>query len=607
MGQLTEQERELLTYLKKKGPKTASDLSKELFLNESTIRRRLAILKNEGLIFNYGKKPVVYEASLIPPAKLLVDENGEMIVHPDVLGDPSVAAKYFSGPQEAESTESEQEDNPQANNPQRDSETKPSQDNSFPKIAVKRSLIHHGHNVHPCFNVDGLAQAFVSVIDSVSSPKSDSISMLGIFGAWGRGKTYFFNVVKDHLSQRNHKEIHYDIIEFNAWKYQSTPAIWASLFETIYHYKSRFFRFWFSVKRSFIPFLRDILLCFLVPISVKLFSLFSPALKKWAEDNNIALWSLLVSLLAYSISLIAKHQKEILTIIQKYIKGVSFAEHLGVQAEIERSLTDYLKTWICEKKSKTKKILLYVEDVDRCERSKMLDILESLRTILEQPDIRKRLIVVVSLDSKVFWSALDSRFSGIKDDTQLHETIINHFDKLFTASISLPQLNIDDELDYLKEIANQRPPKTIFRLSLSEEPVISSPKDKAFIQPRSHIIKEIVYNPNADQVDLSSKNDQEQKSLSLDYTPVYNLISKSLNNYKRLHLTPRQLSCIYYRSLLAINLISTMKKDIIDIDSSLTDQIIVRSYMYHNMTEYKKTSYEDELDMVIPYPVTITR
>lgn len=106
-------------------------------------------------------------------------------------------------------------------------------------IAYKSKEINKGiidSSVPPCFGVTTLAECYIKQLDKIAEHTNDNFCMLGIFGPWGRGKTYFFRQIKDLLKKRTREDetIKYKIIEFNAWKYQDTPAIWAYLYETIY-------------------------------------------------------------------------------------------------------------------------------------------------------------------------------------------------------------------------------------------------------------------------------------------------------------------------------------------------------------------------------------
>lgn len=54
-------------------------------------------------------------------------------------------------------------------------------------------------NATPCFGVDSLADCYARQIDEIVGSKTESTRMLGIFGPWGRGKTYFFNRLRMNL------------------------------------------------------------------------------------------------------------------------------------------------------------------------------------------------------------------------------------------------------------------------------------------------------------------------------------------------------------------------------------------------------------------------
>ena len=465
----------------------------------------------------------------------------------------------------------------------------------YPLIANRVNLIHPGSTVPPCFRVEEQAGAFISMLDSFSSPQPSSllsqpsnISMIGIFAPWGRGKTYFFNQVKSRLINRPKDTIQYDIIEFNAWKYQTVPAIWASLFETVYQHKNKWFRLWFSITQKAWSFFRDMFVFITIPVFVWLLSSL-PILSEWANKTHITLWSSILAIIAFVLKYMAQHQDAIESIIGTFTKRITFTEHLGIQAEIERELGEYLKMWIKEKDINSHKVLLYVEDVDRCDSDKMISIIESLRTVLEQPEIRKRLIVIISIDPKKLWRALEIKYKGIYNDKELYSTVIDHFDKLFIASITLPPLEYSDEKQYLDALNSSH------NQGQQEESVSTTHKSEAKENDLKHNDES---NPFKKRVRSSSFiNNQD----------TIQLLSYSLSLFDKAHFTPRQLNCLYYRSLLAITLLSYKSLDKSRaVSPYLTNQIILRSYL-HGQDEYSTShsqlsTYESILNMVIPYP-----
>lgn len=65
----------------------------------------------------------------------------------------------------------------------------------------------------------------------------------GLFGAWGRGKTFLMEEVEKILQKDD-----YETVWFDAWKYKSQPQVWAHLFNT-FHYT--FFEGNFKKRKSF--------------------------------------------------------------------------------------------------------------------------------------------------------------------------------------------------------------------------------------------------------------------------------------------------------------------------------------------------------------------
>lgn len=68
-------------------------------------------------------------------------------------------------------------------------------------IAYKSKEINKGiinSSVPPCFGVTTLAECYIKQLDKMAEHTNDNFCMLGIFGPWGRGKTYFFQQIKKY-------------------------------------------------------------------------------------------------------------------------------------------------------------------------------------------------------------------------------------------------------------------------------------------------------------------------------------------------------------------------------------------------------------------------
>src|SRR5215469_9078188 len=70
-----------------------------------------------------------------------------------------------------------------------------------------------------------MAQILVNVIKATPPPFT-----IGVFGAWGSGKTTLMNLVRKGLEEDGTKTVW-----FNAWKYDGKEVIWNALMQAIFY------------------------------------------------------------------------------------------------------------------------------------------------------------------------------------------------------------------------------------------------------------------------------------------------------------------------------------------------------------------------------------
>ena len=107
---------------------------------------------------------------------------------------------------------------------------------------------------------------------------------------------------------------------------------------------------------------------------------------------------------------------------------------------------------------KTKQILLVIDDLDRCKPGQMLEIMESLKLLLEDKEIHERIQVVMLVDEEMLHHAIEEKFEtfikrnnansednnkAIVKDT-LNRIINEHIEKLFACYLRLPELSFDE-------------------------------------------------------------------------------------------------------------------------------------------------------------------
>ena len=61
-------------------------------------------------------------------------------------------------------------------------------------------------SIEPCFGITALSECYLNQLDKIAEHTNDNFCMLGIFGPWGRGKTYFFQKIKELIVERTNKK-----------------------------------------------------------------------------------------------------------------------------------------------------------------------------------------------------------------------------------------------------------------------------------------------------------------------------------------------------------------------------------------------------------------
>jgi len=449
-------------------------------------------------------------------------------------------------------------------------------DNRKEKNANEFSRIHYrpkennnkiiDNSIEPCFGVETLAECFVKLIDRACDNTYSNVCMLGIFAPWGRGKSYFFNKIDEFIKERNKKRgIHYDVVEFNAWKYQETPAIWAYLYETLYNSKGGNFKFRYTISRNWISMSRDVLI-----ISIPIIMTWLGNLNKWVNA------SIGLSVCLFIINLLLKHYNSAISFIKKYSKGISFANELGIQAEIEKEITSLLKFWIGKKRTEKKKVILYIDDIDRCSETKMTSIIDSLRTVLENEEIRKRLIIICSIDPDKIIKGIENKYKTIYNEKEIHSIAIEQMDKIFLTGIALPPLNNDQLLEFVSKLTRTENLNTI----------------NNDMQPQTS------YSPNQTMESVTTSDKTEEETILFDDKEIYKELKHLINENKE-QLTPRKIRIIYYRIVLANNIIYTNKN--YKIKETFIKDIFDFSVGIKKGDIDNKTALSDVLNMVVPY------
>lgn len=279
------------------------------------------------------------------------------------------------------------------------------------------------------------------IIESGENPIS-----IGVSGSWGVGKSSMVKMIGKDLNEQLSSDNKYIFLEFNAWLYQGYEDAKSALLQSVTmklteemkkqgidedgELGKKFKKFlkrinWFQVSKLALP-----LLAGFIPgaASVGVIANFANAIKSsWnnrdkKSENSEAINTAIEGLTPELESLL-NDNKEVAEPATKQIEEIrkEFEEILG-----------QLKV----------KLVVLVDDLDRCLPETAISTLEAMRLLL----FVKRTAFIIAADEQMIRNGVRAHFNGVELSDGL---VTSYFDKLIQVPIKIPHLGIAEVKVYI--------------------------------------------------------------------------------------------------------------------------------------------------------------
>lgn len=304
-------------------------------------------------------------------------------------------------------------------------------------------------------------QAFADLIESSSTYPPLTV---GIFGSWGIGKSFLLHHIGKEIKRRyeirvktklsNYKIPDTYIVEFNAWEYSSAQTIWPYLVRRIMNclepqvswgFPGRFIiKLWYNLKRQIQSAKGNLILIFAIIIGLIIFSF-------WKFGLDIALiWS---ASLAFGIGGIFKLiadtlSKPLSQWVTTILKTNEYGKQIGYMEEIRADLGLLAQRL----KKDGDRILIIIDDLDRCEPQKAVEVLQAIKLLLDFDTF----IICLGIDARIITRAVEKHYAEILGPAGVSG--YEYLDKIVQIPFRIPVPNVDEVKGFItQQLGNPKP------------------------------------------------------------------------------------------------------------------------------------------------------
>jgi hypothetical protein len=253
----------------------------------------------------------------------------------------------------------------------------------------------------------------------IAAPDTHPPLTIGIYGSWGMGKSFLLSHIERRLSEEGFKrrprppgseprpDVH--VVHFNAWEYSAAEVIWPGLVRRILNkleetwsrprrFATRLRR---NIRRQTRQFRGRLILVALVLAIALLIALLQSGFDAKIVGGAIAVLGIsgLVKLITDTLA----------NPLGQYVVALAedsdYGRHIGYMAEIHDDLRELEE----QLRRDNGRILVVVDDLDRCEPEKAVEVLQAINLLLNFPSF----IVCLGIDARIITAAVEKHYENL--------------------------------------------------------------------------------------------------------------------------------------------------------------------------------------------------
>jgi hypothetical protein len=294
-------------------------------------------------------------------------------------------------------------------------------------------------------------QAFA---DLITSPHTQPPLTIGIFGSWGMGKSFLLEHIEREINARQppEKEVvpRVHVVRFNAWEYSATEVVWPGLARKIVShldrldtwpwYKRLGTRVRWNVARQWHQ-LRTQLIAGALVVGTAI----AVALNH-GEDGIAAAIAAVTTALGVG-GLLKAAKDPVANWVTALFAESDYGRQLGVMEDIKHdleSLEERLhRTDADGNDIVTGRILVLIDDLDRCEPAKAVEVLQAVNLLLNF----RSFVVCLGIDARIITGAVEKHYEGLLG--RAGASGYEYLDKIVQIPFRIPEPGRADILTFI--------------------------------------------------------------------------------------------------------------------------------------------------------------
>jgi len=299
----------------------------------------------------------------------------------------------------------------------------------------------------------------------VNDPKTNSPLTVGIFGGWGTGKTSLMMMVMEDLAKSESSDRKNYCLWFNAWKYEREDALWRALLVSVVDKVKEFTPKDDEKAQSELKETEELLYN-----SIEREELGNLQFD-WREfvkggletGTQILLASIPGINLATSVmeelgkSTTSKGPGKLLSSFQRARTQVKLAQIQSLD-QFEKQFAKLINKYVVPKG----RLIIFIDDLDRCLPTKTIEILEAIKLFLDVPGC----VFFIGVDREIISKGIQLKYKDAKDAFDG----IRYLEKIIQLAFELPPLEAQNLHKYIHALIPNLPDprcETIFSIGLS--------------------------------------------------------------------------------------------------------------------------------------------